>query len=178
VFRIKKGWTILLAAVLVVTLFAGCNKNEASSPDLLTVRQRATGNTLSIGMMRDEVTAITGTSVESGFDFDDGTTADMYWDAQGVRVGYLGDEVVNLWLIRTDEWEFTNGLYVGMPKADAEALYKDIDVMEPGENGGILISYDENLTPVAYNEFAPYELQVGFTKEDTVEYAFIYNNLA
>jgi hypothetical protein len=173
----KKRWAVLLVVVLILVMFAGCS--EAKAPDLLTVRQVATGATISIGDTRSDVTAITGEDVRSGFDFlEDDTTGDFYWDAPGIRVDYHGDDVVRLLLLNTADWELMNGLYCGMPKNEAEALYRDVAEKEAGQMGGLFISYDENLNPIPLNEFSPYYFRITFTDEGTVESAYIKYNFA
>lgn len=154
-----------LAFILLTAALAGCGNQSAPkeiSP-ILSVRQRESGSIVTMGDTRNQVTKITGKSEAHVLEFTkENIERVSYWDAPGIFVDYLEDKVVAIRLTDTDDWELTNGARVGMTKADVEKLYADIAEREEGQSGGLLISYDENLNPVPFDESSYYLFRITY----------------
>lgn len=164
---------LALIAVLFAVLFSGCgglNENQ-----VLSVRNRTNGKVLTIGDTREAAEKVTGGDPSNITDFDDGVSRYSYWDAEGLAVDYLDGKVVALRLSDEGRWEITGGVRIGMEQRKVEELYAANPYKEVGMEGGVLLSYDEQGNPVAFDVDAPNVVTISF-KNGVVSYVGIQYN--
>lgn len=152
----------MFCMVLFVSL-AGCNKPLA--PDqLFSIQDGPSGKIISLGDTYRSVTSYTGTKLADGsFLFEeDNTIRDAYANCPGIRVDYFEEKVVAIRLTGESKWQLANGVRAGMSKDEIMKLYADNDMKDIGLQGGILLAYDENKTPIPFREDAPYTFRISF----------------
>lgn len=180
-----------MVLILTVSIFSGCA--QLKPEQVLSVRNRTTGQAISLGDNRKQVEKITGGDMNSEHTFtDENVQRVSYWDVPGLIVDFSSqmiesdgeiiadekpeDQVVGIILSEEDKWEITGGIRFGMTKEKVAELLSGNNMQEPGVAGGILLSYDEQLQPITYDENSPYIVIISF-EEDLVDVIKITNNM-
>lgn len=162
VIYIKKTMIRLVLFVFITAMFTGCASKQLESGQVTSVMQLPSGKIISIGDTRDMVTKITGKDEGDGADFADGVQRTGYWNTPGIYVDYYEDVVVAIRITGDGKWAIAGGVRSDMDKTEVEQIYASNILKETGLKGGILLSYDENLNPVAVDRYAPYTVTISF----------------
>lgn len=175
-----KKIALLLGLVLLAGSLASCSSqsSEDKAMSVLSVRDKVTGDIVSIGDTRKEVEKITGSDERDPADFTDGVIRTGYWDNDGIYVDYLEDTVVALRLKYDSNWEIISGAQYGMSKEQVDDLYKDSEWKGSGLQGGLLLAFDKDLNPVTFNPEAPYIITISYDSDDVVDLIKIQDNLS
>lgn len=181
-----------LVVALVFFVFAGCS--PLAPEQVLSVRNRTTGQVVTLGRTRADVEKITGSDMENVMDFtEENVQRVSYWDAPGLVVDYRAemvpddngdligveapeDEIVALRLMDGDKWEIAGGIRVGMTREKVDDILGENELIEAGKAGGVLLGYDEALVQVPFEEDAPYTVRISF-EDDAVSVIAIQSNL-
>lgn len=168
--------SIFALMIVSIVLLTACAQGTLEESEILTIRRRSNGKTLSIGDTRDYVNEVTGGDEANISDFleDDVQRVD-YWDAPGVYVDFLDDKVVALRLTDEDKWEISGGIRIGTAKSKVMEMYADNDMVEEGQQGGLMFSYDKDLNQIPFSIESPYYVVISF-EDDKVSFITIQDN--
>lgn len=165
---IIKKLSVLLAFVILVTVFAGCTNaidpEQASPFSVYRVKDKLR---FTIDDKREDVERIIEDTPGIIFEYDDETPEDQIFEL--VRYEYISfgyDRAGNVLRLRLydDTWQIANGLKVTDPVEEIKNKYPEESIFTYNQNNDIYVSYDENGNLIDFSSKSPYLLR--FVVED------------